>query len=47
VVVTIATSMMKMVALTLARATTRHKLGIQRYKGQADRQIATLLKQAA
>ena len=32
---------------TLPRSTTRHRLGIQRYKGQADRQFATLSERAA
>jgi hypothetical protein len=40
-------SMKRMVAFTLPRCVTRHKLGIQRYKGRADRQIATLFEQVA
>jgi hypothetical protein len=39
--------MMMMVALTLRRCATRRKLGIQRYKARAGRQIATLFEQAA
>jgi hypothetical protein len=36
-----------MVAFTLTRCATRRKLGIQRYKARAGRQIATLFEQAA
>jgi hypothetical protein len=46
-VIAIATSMMRMVAFTLPRCATRRKLGIQRYKARAGRQIATLFEQAA
>jgi hypothetical protein len=34
-------------AFTLPRSTTRHKLGIQRYKGKASRQIETLFERPA
>jgi hypothetical protein len=47
VVITIATSMMKMVALMLPRCATRHRCGIQRYRGRAGPQIATLFERAA
>jgi hypothetical protein len=36
-----------MFAFTLRRSTTRHKLGIQRYKGKANRQIETLFERPA
>jgi len=36
-----------MFAFTLPRSTTRHKLGIQRYKGEANRQIEMLFEQRA
>jgi hypothetical protein len=34
-------------AFTLPRSTTRHKLGIQRYKGKDSRQIETLFERPA
>jgi hypothetical protein len=46
-VITIATTMMTMVAFTLPRSATRRKLGIQRYKAGAGRQIVTLSERAA
>jgi hypothetical protein len=46
-VITIATTMMMMVAFTLPRCATRHKLGVQKYKGLAGRQIVKLFEQAA
>ena len=49
VVITIATSIMRIVAFMLPRCTlprflTRHKLGIQRHKGRAGLQIVTLFE---
>ena len=46
-VISIATSMIGMVAFMPPRCATRRKLGIQRYKARAGRQIATLFELAA
>ena len=52
VVIVVATSIMRRIAFMLPRRTlpgfaTRHKLGIQRYKGRAAAQIAILCERAA